>query len=262
MGLSLSVLMAICFFLPGAAFALGLSKILSAKSPSTLLDQYVSVGLMVAVLAAICFQAIWLIYWQQVTSSAGLPVPDVAQFVALLSGETEAGVGAAAVGSLQQYPGRIGLYFVVLTMLAWGFGRAANRYASKRLRGRQQASWFDLLRPPGVSFVWATVEVHMDGACVLFAGPVDQFSLDNDGNLERLVFGGYAVKRNLSTVGADAPDGELGHGWREVPGEHLVLMPKESKTINLDYWYVGEDGSPVKDPALALPPAAPNGRAS
>lgn len=242
MGLSISVLVALVFVFPGAAFTFGLSRINSPRSPSTLLDQYVSVGLLVALSTSVLLHAVWLCGWQWVTHATTLPSPSVAQFVALLGGKLDSVNGIAGVNSLQAYPARIAFYFLVLTVLAWGLGRVANR----AWKSPRKASWYDLLRvPDGVSFIWLTAEVHMDGCCYLFAGPVGEFSLDKNGNLERVVFNGIAAKRLLDVDAGD--EGDLGGGWSEVPGERFVLMTQDVRTINLDHFSIEEDTEAADD---------------
>lgn len=156
--------------------------------------------------------------------------------MALLGGKLDSAHGIAGVNSLQAYPVRIASYFLVLTALAWVLGRVAN----KRWKSPRMASWYDLLRvPKGVSFIWLTAEVHMNGCCYLYAGPVGEFSVDKNGNLERVVFNGIAAKRLLD-VEAGA-GGDLGGGWSEVPGERFVLVTHDVRTINLDHFSIDED---------------------
>jgi len=183
------------------------------------------------------------------TRARGLPEPDIGPVFALLSGDLKSAWGIAGVQSLTGFPLRIAAYFLTTTALAWGAGVLANRL----IRLRPRASWAELLRPAEVSFVWLTTEVQLDGTYYLFAGPVQEFSVGKDGNLERVVLP-YAVKKPLplrkkKSASATSPDPslqdtpsgpELDGGWIEIPGETLVLQLKDSKTVNLDYFYEGD----------------------
>jgi hypothetical protein len=178
--------------------------------------------------------------------------------LALLSGDLKTAWGKAGVQSLAEFPLRISAYFLTTTAIAWAAGILANRV----IRLRPRASWAELLRPKEVSFVWLTTEVQLDGTCYLFAGPVQEFSVGRDGNLERVVLP-YAIKKPLPPQKKKPTDGappeqaqqeassapELNDGWTEIPGEILVLQLKESKTVNLDYFYEEEAPKVVKDPA-------------
>jgi hypothetical protein len=83
---------------------------------------------------------------------------------------------------------------------------------------------------------------------------VQEFSVGKDGNLERVVLP-YAIKKPLPPYKKKSADGvppeqappdassgpELNDGWTEIPGEILVLQLKDSKTVNLDYFYEEEE---------------------
>jgi hypothetical protein len=199
--------------------------------------------LVLAVLAALFFQGLWfaLVDWSLRAFAA--PTPSVSQFVALFTSGISTEPGAAAIDSLQLYPIRICFYWLGVTLVGWTLGRMLN----KRMGRRLNASWYELLRPDDADFVWITAETHMDGTCFLFAGVVNEFSVDKTGNLERVVLG-YAAKRPLFPQ-AGTPETPLGGGWEEIPGEFVVLQVKETKTINIDYYFE------EKDDALDAPEA-------
>lgn len=249
---SLSVLVGLCIFLPGAAFVLGLTRLYNPSAPGSPIDQHFSAGLALAVAANVLLHGIGFSLTAGFTRAQGLPEPDVGPVLALLSGDLKSAWGMAGVQSLTEFPLRISAYFLATTTIAWAAGIMANRL----IRLRPRASWAELLKPQEVSFVWLTTEVQLDGVCYLFAGPVQEFSVGKDGNLERVVLP-YAVKKPLPlrkkrseipTFSDQRPQEaqssrELDGGWIEVPGETLVLQLKDSKTVNLDYFY--EEGSPI-----------------
>ncbi|MGF6463237.1 hypothetical protein ACVKU6_001726 [Stenotrophomonas sp. PvP086] len=251
---SLSVLVGLCIFLPGAAFVLGLTRLYNPSAPSSPIDQHFSAGLALAVAANVVIHGVGFSLATGYTRARGLPEPDVGPVLALLSGDLKSAWGKAGVQSLAEFPLRISAYFLTNTAIAWGAGILANRL----IRLRPRASWSELLRPQEVSFVWLTTEVQLDGTCYLFAGPVQEFSVGKDGNLERVVLP-YAIKKPLPPLKRKSADGvppeqppqgaasgaELNDGWTEIPGEILVLQLKDSKTVNLDYFYEKEEAPKV-----------------
>lgn len=247
MGLSLSVVLAVCLLLPGAAFVFGLSRLHDPNLPGTSLDPHLSASLALAVGSAMLFQGMWLLIWRWVMHRLAWPEPDAAQVIALLGGGLSPRMADQALLSVSLYPIRICVYFITLPMLALGIGRWSNRY----LRRRPMANWLDLLRPANVLFVWMTADVHLDGRCYLYAGPVQEFSVSRDGSLERVVLA-YAVLRPLggqyvAPLGAKAK-GECG----EMSVERAVLIVRDTLTINLDYIYGSGPTPPLPPPAWAL----------
>lgn len=241
MGLSLSVLVALCVLLPGAAFVFGLTRLHSPTSPATPLDQHLSVGLAIALAVALLFQAVWLAIWRVLLDCMGEPSPDVAQVLGLLAGDLKSIYSRAAAASLQAYPVRIALYFVGLTILAWYAGKKANSF----IPNRRSASWFDLLRPKDAAFVWLTTDLHLDGECYLFAGWVKEFSVAKTGNLERVVLG-YAIRRPLNQELTEEGI-PVGDGWIEIPGEFVVLQMESAQTVNVDYFFDNDQVSEEVD---------------
>ncbi len=249
---SLSVLVGLCIFLPGAAFVLGLTRLYNPSAPGSPIEQHFSAGLALAVAANVVLHGIGFSLAAGYTRARGLPEPDIGPVLALLSGDLKSAWGMAGVQSLTEFPLRISAYFLTTTTIAWAAGIMANRL----IRLRPRASWAELLKPQEVSFVWLTTEVQLDGMCYLFAGPVQEYSVGKDGNLERVVLP-YAIKKPLplrkkksasDTCPEQGPQEnqsskELDGGWIEIPGETLVLQLKDSKTVNLDYFY--EERSPV-----------------
>lgn len=251
MGLSLSVLVALVVLLPGAMFVFGLSRLYSPTSPATLLDQHISVGLALALVAAIALQAVWLSLWCALLRWAGAPIPDVSQVFGLLAGNLKAPQAQEAMRSLQAYPARIAAYLVSLALLSWLIGKGANRF----LPVRRTASWYNILRQEGVAFVWLTTDIHLDGRCYLYAGWVKEFSVSRDGSLERVVLG-YAVRRPLD--GGPAEEGiEVAKGWTEIAGEFVVLLMRDAQTVNIDYFF--ENDSSAGDQVSAAAPEAEHG---
>lgn len=238
MGLSLSVLVALAVLMPGAGFVFGFSRLHSPTTPTTALDQHFSVGLLVAVLAALVAHGIGnlLISWLAPVFAA--PDIDLAQVASLLAGEVKSQQGFAALESLRTYFGRIATYLVVATYGMW----RAGKWLNVKFRKVRTASWFDLLRPKNASFVVLTADLQMNDDCFLYSGVVQEFSIAKCGSLERVVLG-FAARKPLSKAGlaSEADETEdprsLGHGWLEIPGEFVVLQMAKAQTINVDYFY-------------------------
>lgn len=253
MGFSLSVLVALTVLMPGAAFVFGLSRLHSPTSPTTMLDQHISLGLLLTVLTAFLGHGVAIYLLGLLSALWDFPAVDVAQVAALLAGDVKEESGTAALDSLRLYPARIALYFSSLTVLMW----RAGKWTNTRLKSRKTASWFDLLRPAGASFVVITTDLQLDGQCFLYSGVVKEFSVAKSGNLERLVLA-FSARKPLSKAGVPVvEDGEevgspksLGHGWLEIPGEFVVLQMTAAQTINLDYFFEDEE---EHDESAAIP---------
>lgn len=238
MGLSLSVVVAICLLLPGAVFIFGLTRLHNPNAPGSSLDQHLSTSLALMVASAMLFQGLWLVVWRLIASSAGWPLPDAGQAIALLGGDLDSPAAGRALASLESYPARIGAYFITLPALVWAFGRWANR----KLKRRPAANWSDLLAPADVLFVWITADLHLQGRCYLYSGPVKEFSVSRAGDLARVVLG-YALRRPLdgAAVPLGADDAHLA-AKTGVPDGVAVLVLTDARIVSLDYYYGRQAG--------------------
>ena len=224
MGLSLSVLVALMFLMPGASFLFGLARFKALTGPTSGLEEHLPLSLAAAVVFALVSHLLWFELWAWYGNSFNHPVPDLRQFATLLAGEIAGEYGALALKSIQKFPCRIGLYFAGLSGLSWGLGRFVRRFLSEP----PEASWYDLLKPEDeVAFVWLTADLHLDGKCFLYSGWVREFAVARDGTLDRVVLGS-AWRKPLS----DAPA-----NWLQVEGEFVVLKLASACTINVDYFY-------------------------
>jgi len=254
MGFSLSVLVALTLMMPGASFFFGLSRLQSPNAPTTGLDQHFSFALLIALVGAVVAHIAALLGLSLVLPWWHLPTPAPAQAIALLAGDTNSILGLAGLRSIAAYPAQIGLYFTLLTLITWAVGRRLNQI----LRKRPTASWYELLRPEGASFVVVTVDLQLNNQCFLYTGVVTEFSVAKCGNLERLVLG-FAARKPLADIGRMSPsllaesdlssEKSLGHGWLEIPGEFVVLQVREARTINLDYFF---EAKPEEEPDSAV----------
>lgn len=231
MGLSLSLLTAVCLLLPGATFVFGLSKLDARHMPGRMLDPHLSAALALLVLAAVLAQALWLSAWQGVTHFMAWPMPDPRQVIVLLSGNLSGAVGLQAMESLSRYPLRICAYFIALPTTTWGLGRACNRF----LRRQPAANWQELLSPASAQLVWMSVDLHLGGRCYVFAGPVSDFSIARDGTLERVVLS-YAIRRSSERRRAVSERiRRAGMQRSQVEAGRAVLLLREAHAIKLDY---------------------------
>ncbi|HYG07003.1 MAG TPA: hypothetical protein VD865_11450 [Stenotrophomonas sp.] len=233
MGLSLSVVVAICLLLPGVAFIFGLTRLHNPNAPGSSLDQHLSLSLALMVASALLFQGLWLLVRRLIAGSAGWPLPDAGQAIALLGGDLDSPAAGRALASLEHYPARIGAYFTMLPALVWALGRWANG----ELKRRPAANWLDLLGPADVLFVWMTADLHLEGRCYLYSGPVKEFSVSKAGDLERVVLG-YASRRPLDSA-AVQPCADDAHRAviASAPDGVAVLVLADVRIVSLNYFY-------------------------
>lgn len=247
MGLSLSVLITIILLLPGAAFVFAAPRLHNQSKPAGPLDQYVSFNLALMICVSAGLHA--LFYWlrvHKVEAHGGL-VPDLHAAFALLAGAIDKPDGIRAINQIQQHPVAIPAYLFGLTSLGWSLGVVWNRVV---LDEQDHASWYDLLRPEDVAFVWLTAEIAIGKETYLYAGKVDDFHLSKDGALDRVSLVG-ALRKKMDFVDGRS-DGTPLNGWQAIPGELCVIQLKNNNTINLDYWFLGEgtgetEADPVPD---------------
>lgn len=244
--------------MPGATFVFGFTRRHNPFSEPTPLDQYLPIGLVVALLAAILFDVLWLDLWKLVLSVWHLPAPDAKVAIALLAGSLSGKEASETYEVLAAYPVRIGSYFCCLPVATWFAGSGLHWAVQKFRPADPTASWHSLLKPDGPDFVWLTADVHLDSRCYLFAGAVREFSVDKNGHLERVVLGA-AVRKILDEEAQEdlSPDESptstepktdpsassdqpltLTKGWVEIPGEFVVLLMNKVRTVNIDYFYV------------------------
>lgn len=237
MGLGLSALAAIVVLLPGFAFIIGLGRISSPSAPSTFLDQHVSVGLVLSVVAALLAHTLALPFAAIAAAIFGLGEPDPTKALPLLAGNVQVGNGQADSNALGDHPLAVAIYFSTVTICSWLLGRTVARLFPVARPG-----WHQLLRPAedNVDFVVLTVDGQIDGVCYLFTGIVSDFFIDGSGRLVRVTLS-YAARRAFSGPESKIPRGHyLGDGWVEIPGEFLVLSLSETATVNVDYFYIDE----------------------
>lgn len=235
MGLSLSVLVALYLLLPGIAFFFALSRLHRSNKPSTALDQQVSVGLAIAMFAAVVLQAFGYSVATILHFAFPLvPAPDAASVLLLLGGVVNGKEGTSAVAAAASTPGLVAVYFVVLTFVGARSGRSWN----KRFRRSRNADYYELLHQEGVAFTVVTVDVQIGQNCFLYSGIAVEFNTATDGSLGRVVLEGAMRKPHPyePVVPAD-PD----NGWIEIPGEFCVLQLKSCNTVNVDYWYADDE---------------------
>lgn len=251
MGLGLSAITALLLLLPGIAFVLGINRLLTPDSPPAPLDQHFSIGLILALVASILLHVVGVGLIGGWAWLAHGPHPEPAHAIVMLSGQVQGPVAEAALKGLGDYPLRIALYFLTLTLVGFYAGKFSNRFVYRR----SAAVWSDLLSPvidqAEVAFIVLTAEVNHGGTVYLYSGFLSEYRVGRDGALERVVLREYAARRPLNMEGAenDVPpmpneDGSLPGGWLEIPGEAFVLQMKDVKTVNVDYFYVDDTPMP------------------
>jgi hypothetical protein len=245
MGLSLAVIVAICFMLPGAAFVAGFTRLYDASTPQSPLDQHLSLGLLAAVVVSIAAHGFAIALLRHYLGALESPELSVRQALGLLSGDAESVYASQALASIHRYPVRIAAYLTVLPVLCWLLGYLVNLAIEDH-----PASWYAILKPKDpmglIDFMWITVELSLNGKCFLYAGPIKGFYLDKTGNLERVVFFRAARKAFDDRDGARKDYGD-DEGWSDIEGESFVLQMKDSRTVSVDYIYKADFAVIEKD---------------
>ncbi|UPG95147.1 hypothetical protein [Luteibacter aegosomatissinici] len=236
MGLSVAVLAAVVFLLPGAAFVFAFQRD-APQARQSPLDGQVSETLAKAVVAAIALNALWYGVWWRICEGLALPLPDASGFLALASGGNVPRA-ERAIHDVGRYPLRIAAYFCALTMFGGAFGTFA-RLIRARIRGRGDAAvWGRVLSPLGVEFVGLTLDVDLSGTTFLYTGILRDYALDRSGELERVVL--ETTMRKPLPLGHEEPD-----PWTSISGDFVVIRVGKASTVKVDYFRPGS-------PTLAL----------
>ncbi|QDE38294.1 hypothetical protein FIV34_03290 [Luteibacter pinisoli] len=238
--MSLSVLVALVFLLPGLAFVFSLQRgvIFAKQSPP---DSPVSETLASAIAASIALNAAGYSLCVFLCDAWGLPSPDAVAFISMMSGDSKGLLASEALASVARYPVRICAYFCALTMVG-----SASGFAGRTLRARLRANdggalWGTLLSPRGVNLVRVTLEVEMDGVAFLFAGALRDYAVDRDGSLDRVVLEGVSRRPLANRAPGDRrgrnrrPRAPHSNGWTPVPGNYVILNVGATKSVRVDY---------------------------
>lgn len=256
MGLGLSALTALVLLLPGIAFVFGLARLWSPTSSRSPFEQHFSAGLLIAIGSALLLHAFGIV-WANVSHLlgwTGAPAPSLA--LILLAGDLKAPGAAQALRTVENHPLLIATYFAFVSGVGLGAGRLANRWLPRPVR----AEWAALLEMPeewrlGGAFAVLTTDVTHGNATWLYAGYLDDFMIDRDGRLERVVFRGYAARRLLSDEAQPEPLDDPMYAprdrWTEIPGEVFVLQMAQARTINVDFFFDEEDQAANATPVVA-----------
>ncbi len=267
MGLGLSALTALVLLLPGIAFVLGLTRLWSPTSRSSPFEQHFSAGLLIAIAAALLLHAFGIAFAEipHALGLTGAPAPSLA--VLLLAGDLEAAGAGTALRTIEHDSHLIALYFGFVSVVGLAAGRFSNRWLPKPAR----AEWAALLEPPAQwtrdsGFAVLTADVAHDDATWLYSGYLDDFIVDREGRLDRVVFRGYAARRRVIDEDAAEPvDDDTfvpAQRWIEIPGEIFVLQMAQSRTINIDYFFDEPDDGATPGESAASGTASPQGSAS
>lgn len=257
MGLGLSALTALLLLLPGIAFVFGLNRVLSPASPPSPFAQHFSVELIFAIFAAVFLHLLGVALVHGMALLGWSSFPAAAHALLLLAGDLKAPAASAALRGVENHPIGIGFYFLLLTLAGYGLGRLVNRLVPRR----SHSDWAELLSgrfenaDGQIAFVVLTTEVFHGDATWLYSGYLDDYLVDREGRLERVVFRGYAARRLLRADEADEPQDDptfvAPPRWTEIPGEIFVLQMSNARTINVDYFFEEEDQAANATPVAA-----------
>lgn len=171
-----------------------------------------------------------------------------------------------AIALVSRVDGWITVYFVTLLFFAytapflarwaiihWRMDRSNARWSA--LFRFKQAPWYYLLT--GADFaqddqpdlISVAAIVNTAGVATLYTGILEDFFIDQDGTLDRLVLSNVS-RRQMSSDRAMLDDGTLYGEERFYPveGDYFVLRYSEAITLNIQYVKLEEEGPPSELP--------------
>lgn len=173
-------------------------------------------------------------------------------------------IQATAVEAVGREFNWIAAYFATLLIVSFalplGIRRVISRYRLDRADARlssvfrfHRAPWYYLLtgadfkpgEEPDSIFVSAIVEIGKDA--VLYLGVLDEFYVDSEGQLDRLVLQNV-VRRPISAdkVPGDDQANAMQNRFYDIDGDSFVLRYSEAITLNIQYARLGaESGTPL-----------------
>lgn len=150
------------------------------------------------------------------------------------------------IDSLQPDVGHIGMYFLVLYFSSWLCGKLAqaivfkfNPYKSSLLSF--DTPWYYELKgklssESSAQIIKVSCLLDTKESSYLYYGILDDFYLDSDGQLDRIVlFDVY--RRNIK----DDDDGSGCERYYQIKGERLILKYNQIINLNLEYLYIYEE---------------------
>lgn len=183
-------------------------------------------------------------------------------FVHLLSYRIEASVVFGLLGSdpgaqtkaAQQVAGEftaVSAYFVTLLFASYAVPSIGRTLVERYRLDRESspfsrffrfhgAPWYYLLTSADFDegdepdFIVISAIVDVAGAAVLYVGVLDEFFVDLDGRLDRLVLQGVS-RRPISSDKPGAREEEQGARFYEIEGDYFVLRYSEAITLNVQY---------------------------
>ncbi|UGQ46660.1 hypothetical protein [Massilia endophytica] len=174
---------------------------------------------------------------------------DTAAFLGLLISDPNA--QSRAVAAISGHSANVAGYAISLIVFSYFIPKAIRLVISKYRLDRagkrfsslfrfHQAPWYYLLtvsdREDEPAFVVVSAIVNVAGEAILFTGIVDEFFVDPEGRLDRLVL--EEVMRRPITV--DKPRGQvqqsdLTERFYPIDGDYFVLRYNECITLNIEY---------------------------
>ena len=251
MNVALPALITFLVLLPGFIFRTGLKKVERTSLDFSPFGQVAAE----AVLWALGAHLLWLFLSYVLFQHRFEPVVLMQLLSSNPAGQAEA---AVAVGNAFDW---IAAYFVSLIAGAYALPKLV-RSAISRFRLDRQASplsgvfrfheapWYYLLtgadfsreEAPDLIVISAIVEVAKEA--ILYVGVLDEFFVDAEGNLDRLVLQGVSRRPIASDRQHGAGEGEgLTDRFYEIEGDSFVLRYGETVTLNVQYVKLVEQGA-------------------
>lgn len=170
------------------------------------------------------------------------------------------------LASITHHPYKVFIYFISLylgsALLGYLSHYLVRRYKLDRRTRilRFNNEWFYLLSGEITEFVeypedlgkvdgvYLTTIVHHSGKDYLYRGIVADFFFDKSGNLDRVLLT-LAHRRPLLAdreAGREFDHDEIDDRYYSIEGDYFILRYSEMSTINLDYFFIEEEGSQTR----------------
>lgn len=113
-------------------------------------------------------------------------------------------------------------------------------YSFSALFRFHDAPWYYLLTDADFSkkeepdFIVISAIIDVSGAPVLYMGVLDEFFVDSEGNLDRMILQRVA-RRSISSHKLSTPDDESTACFYQIEGDYFVLRYSETITLNVEY---------------------------
>ena len=240
MNVALPALIVFLLLLPGFMFRARLKRAERTSLDYSPFGRIVAEALIWSILLHLVWlaSAYWLNYRLDPAVVLGLLGPDPAA-------QAKAAERAAAEFNV------IAFYFLTLLSASYAVPMLARYFIEKHRLDRHgyafnmlfrfhDAPWYYLLTDADFSkkeepdFIVISAIIDVSGFPVLYMGVLDEFFVDSEGNLDRMILQRVA-RRSISSHKLSTPDDESTACFYQIEGDYFVLRYNETITLNVEY---------------------------